>query len=90
MTYRIEHDAMGDVRVPADRYWAAQTQRSVENFRIGVGVETMPPEIIHAFGLLKTAAARANRARRELRAHCGARDGGDRSHGLQGDGTAEQ
>ena len=62
MTYRIEHDSMGDVRVPADRYWAAQTQRSVENFRIGVGVETMPPEIIHAFGLLKTAAARANRA----------------------------
>ncbi len=61
MTYRIEHDSMGEVRVPADRYWGAQTQRSIENFRIGVGTEGMPTEIIRAFGLLKTAAARANR-----------------------------
>ena len=58
--YRIEHDSMGEVRVPADRLWAAQTQRSHENFPIGVGIETMPREIIHAFGLLKKAAARAN------------------------------
>ena len=58
--YRIEHDSMGEVRVPADKYWGAQTQRSRENFPIGVGVEAMPPEIIHAFGILKKAAARAN------------------------------
>ena len=60
MTYRTEHDSMGEVLVPADRYWGAQTQRSCLNFRIGVGIETMPPEIIHAFGVLKQAAARAN------------------------------
>ena len=58
--YRTEHDSMGEVRVPADRYWGAQTQRSRDNFRIGAGIETMPREIIHAFGLLKKAAARAN------------------------------
>ena len=60
MEFRIEHDSMGDIKVPADRYWGAQTQRSCLNFRIGVGIETMPPEIIHAFGVLKQAAARAN------------------------------
>ncbi len=58
--YRIEHDSMGEVKVPADRYWGAQTERSHENFLIGVGIETMPREIIHAFGLLKKAAALAN------------------------------
>ncbi|MBQ3061448.1 MAG: class II fumarate hydratase [Lachnospiraceae bacterium] len=60
MEYRIEHDSMGEVKVPADVYWAAQTQRSHENFEIGVGIETMPKEIIHAFGVLKKAAAIAN------------------------------
>ncbi len=60
MDYRIEHDSMGEVKVPADRLWAAQTQRSHENFEIGVGIETMPREIIHAFGVLKKAAAIAN------------------------------
>ena len=60
MQYRIEHDSMGEVKVPADKYWGAQTQRSVENFPIGVGYEPMPKEIIHAFGILKKAAARAN------------------------------
>lgn len=60
MEYRIEHDSMGEVKVPADKYWAAQTQRSHENFNIGVGIETMPEEIIHAFGVLKKAAAIAN------------------------------
>ncbi len=60
MEYRIEHDSMGEIRVPADKYWAAQTERSHENFPIGVGLETMPREIIHAFGLLKKAAALAN------------------------------
>ena len=62
MEYRIEHDSMGEVKVPADRYWAAQTERSHENFRIGVGIETMPREITHAFGILKKAAAMANAA----------------------------
>ncbi len=60
MDYRIEHDSMGEVKVPADKYWAAQTQRSSENFRIGVGLETMPREITYAFGILKKAAAMAN------------------------------
>ena len=64
MEYRIEHDSMGEVKVPADRYWGAQTQRSLENFPIGVGIETMPREITYAFGVLKQAAARANRALR--------------------------
>ena len=60
MNYRIEHDSMGEVKVPADKYWAAQTQRSHENFEIGIGIETMPREITHAFGILKKAAAIAN------------------------------
>lgn len=60
MDYRIEHDSMGDMKVPADRLWAAQTQRSHENFKIGVDIETMPREITHAFGILKKAAAMAN------------------------------
>ncbi|MGN8896527.1 class II fumarate hydratase [Flavonifractor sp. HCP28S3_F3] len=58
MEYRIEHDTMGEVRVPADRYWGAQTQRSYENFKIGT--EKMPAEIIRAFAILKQAAATAN------------------------------
>ena len=62
MEFRIEHDSMGEVKVPADRYWAAQTERSHENFRIGVGIETMPREITRAFGVLKKAAAMANAA----------------------------
>ena len=61
MEYRIERDSMGAVRVPADRYWGAQTQRSHENFPIGVGIETMPMEIIRAFAVLKKAAVIANR-----------------------------
>ncbi len=60
MQYRIEHDSMGEVKVPADKYWGAQTERSHENFPIGVGLETMPREITHSFGILKKAAARAN------------------------------
>ena len=61
MNYRIEHDSMGQIQVPADKYWGAQTQRSLDNFPIGQGKETMPGEIIHAFGILKKAAALANR-----------------------------
>ena len=60
MEFRIEHDSMGEMKVPADRYWAAQTQRSHENFEIGVDIEIMPREITHAFGILKKAAALAN------------------------------
>ena len=60
MEYRIEHDSMGEVKVPADKLWGAQTQRSHENFEIGVNIETMPREITHAFGILKKAAAQAN------------------------------
>ena len=56
--YRIERDSMGEMQVPADAYWGAQTQRSMENFRIGT--EKMPPEIIAAFAILKKAAANAN------------------------------
>lgn len=58
MQYRTEKDTMGEVKVPADKYWGAQTQRSHDNFRIGV--ETMPNEIISAFAVLKKAAAIAN------------------------------
>ena len=55
---RIEHDSMGEIAVPADCHWGAQTQRSLEHFRIGT--EKMPPQIIEAFAILKKAAANAN------------------------------
>ena len=58
MEYRIEHDSMGEMQVPADKYWGAQTQRSYQNFRIGT--EKMPKEVITAFAYLKKAAALAN------------------------------
>lgn len=58
MQYRTEKDSMGEMKVPADKYWAAQTQRSYQNFKIGT--ERMPQEIIHAFGILKRSAALAN------------------------------
>lgn len=58
MDYRIEHDTMGEVNVPADVYWGAQTQRSKDNFRIGSN--KMPLEVIYAFAILKKAAAEAN------------------------------
>ena len=61
MIYRTEHDSMGEVKVPADRYWGAQTERSRNNFPIGAGKETMPEEIVRAFAVLKKAAALANR-----------------------------
>ena len=59
MSFRIEHDTMGEVQVPADKYWGAQTERSRNNFKIGPEA-SMPKEIIHAFGYLKKAAALAN------------------------------
>lgn len=58
MDFRVEHDSMGEVKVPADRYWGAQTQRSFENFQIGI--EKIPMEVIGAFAVLKKAAAIAN------------------------------
>ncbi|MBK6878282.1 MAG: class II fumarate hydratase [Ignavibacteria bacterium] len=58
MSHRIEHDTMGEVKVPADKLWGAQTQRSKENFRIGNS--RMPLEVIYAFSILKKAAALAN------------------------------
>jgi len=60
MSYRIEHDTMGQVEVPSDKYWGAQTQRSLQNFAIGGSAMTMPMEVIHAFAVLKKAAARTN------------------------------
>ena len=60
MSYRIEKDTMGEVQVPADVYWGAQTQRSIENFKIAQNINKMPLEIIRAFAYLKKAAALAN------------------------------
>ncbi|MGM8214757.1 class II fumarate hydratase [Bacillaceae bacterium W0354] len=58
MDYRIEKDTLGEIKVPSDKYWGAQTQRSLQNFPIGN--EKMPKEIIEAFAILKKSAARAN------------------------------
>ena len=60
MSYRIEHDTMGQVEVPADKYWGAQTQRSLQNFAIGGANMKMPMEVVRAFAVLKKAAARTN------------------------------
>lgn len=60
MSYRIEHDTMGEIHVPQDKYWGAQTQRSLENFKIGE--EKMPFEVIKAFAILKKASATSNHA----------------------------
>ena len=59
MEYRIEHDSLGEVQVPAEKYWAAQTQRSFENFCIGT--EKIPLDVIKAFAILKKSASVANR-----------------------------
>lgn len=61
MEFRIEKDTMGEVKVPADVYWGAQTQRSIENFKIAQDINKMPKEIIRAFAYLKHGAALANR-----------------------------
>lgn len=60
MEFRIEKDSLGEVKVPADKYWAAQTQRSLQNFKIGGPGDKMPIEIIRAFAILKKAAALTN------------------------------
>ena len=59
MKYRIEKDTMGEVKVPVDKYWGAQTQRSINNFKIGCDA-SMPLEIIYGFAYLKKAAAHTN------------------------------
>ena len=64
MDYRIEKDSMGEMKVPADKYWGAQTERSFENFKIGG--EIMPREITSAFGIVKKAAAITNNALKKL------------------------
>src|SRR5215217_1144414 len=61
MSYRIEKDTMGEVNVPANVYWGAQTQRSIENFKIGQDINRMPLPVIKAFAYLKKAAALANK-----------------------------
>ena len=58
MEFRIEHDTMGEVKVPAEKYWGAQTERSRNNFKIGG--QRMPVEVVKAFAILKKAAAQAN------------------------------
>ena len=58
--WRLERDSMGEIKVPADKYWGAQTERSLENFRIGT--EKIPAEVIAAFAYLKKSAAQANQA----------------------------
>ena len=60
MEFRIERDSLGEVKVPKDALFGAQTQRSVENFKIGAGIEVMPKEIVHALAMIKKACARAN------------------------------
>lgn len=57
---RTESDAFGEIQVPADKYWGAQTERSLENFRINQPQDRMPPPVIKAFGILKGAAATVN------------------------------
>lgn len=57
---RQERDTFGPIEVPGDKYWGAQTQRSLQNFKIGGERERMPLPVVHAFGLLKKAAAQAN------------------------------
>jgi fumarate hydratase class II len=60
MEYRIEHDTMGEVKVPADKYWGAQTERSRNNFKIGADRNLMPIEVVRAFAILKKSAAQTN------------------------------
>src|SRR6202161_552364 len=60
MEYRIEKDTMGEVKVPVKAYYGAQTQRSIDNFKIAQDINKMPKEIIHAFAYLKKAAALTN------------------------------
>ncbi|MEI3306612.1 MAG: lyase family protein [Dysosmobacter sp.] len=96
MNTRMEHDTMGAVAVPADRHWGAQTQRSLENFRIGG--QRQPREIITAFAYLKEACAKANAACGKLTqeqadavaAVCGEDPGGEVGRGISPGGLADR
>lgn len=57
---RTESDAFGEIQVPSDKYWGAQTERSLENFKINQPQDRMPPPVVRAFGILKGAAATVN------------------------------
>lgn len=59
-SHRTESDAFGEIQVPSDKYWGAQTERSLENFKINQPQDRMPPPIVRAFGILKGAAATVN------------------------------
>ena len=59
-SFRVEEDTFGELQVPSDRYWGAQTQRSIQNFKIGGERERMPIPVVRAFGVLKKCAAQAN------------------------------
>lgn len=63
MATRTENDVIEDVQVPSDKYWEAQTERSLKNFKISQPQDRMPPPIIRAFGIRKGAAAKVCRAR---------------------------
>ena len=60
VSMRMESDAFGELEVPSDKYWGAQTERSLENFKINQPQDRMPPPIVQAFGILKGAAATVN------------------------------
>jgi len=56
--FRVEKDTFGDINVPVDRYWAAQTQRSLQNFAIGTAEDKMPMSVVHAMAIIKKSAAK--------------------------------
>lgn len=62
MAFRTETDSFGPLDVPSEKYWGCQTQRSLGNFKIGAGRDTMPPGVVRAFGVVKRAVARVNLA----------------------------
>ena len=83
-TFRLEHDALGDVEVPADRLWGAQTQRSIQFFAIGVDRFRFTRPVIRALGIVKKAAALANEELGELDAERARADRRGRRRGDRG------
>ena len=59
-SFRVEHDTFGPINVPTDKYWAAQTQRSLQNFAIGTKEDKMPISVIRAMAIVKKSAAKVN------------------------------
>lgn len=70
MLYRLERDTLGDVKVPDDKYWGAQTQRSLQNFNIGGPQQRMPIRLIKALAIVKKAAAAVNLKHGLTQDHC--------------------